>query len=87
MRDPEGRHLLLARNIWNRYMDKIGGGPSEKRVGLPPLDEMRREVLDNLLPNLAPDLADALRTRLNLPAPAATTNAPAPEVVAPPPGP
>ena len=85
--DQAQGHLLLARNIWNRYMGKIGGGPSEKRVGLPPLEEMRQEVLDNLLPNLAPDLADALRTRLNLPAGAATTNAPAPEVVGPPPGP
>jgi hypothetical protein len=84
--DQAQGHLLLARNIWNRYMDKIVDGPSEKRVGLPPLDDMRKEVLDNLLPGLAPDLADALRTRLNLPAAApATTNAPpvAPEVPAP----
>lgn len=68
--DQAQGHLLLARNIWNRYMSKIVDGPSEKRVGLPPLDVMRQEVLDNLLPTLAPDIADALRTRLNLPPPA-----------------
>jgi hypothetical protein len=81
--DQAQGYLLLARNIWNRYMNKIVGGPSEKRVGLPPFEEMRREVLDNLLPTLAPDLADVLRTRLNLPPPAAT-NAPATAVSPPP---
>jgi len=75
--DQAQGYLLLARNIWNRYMNKIVGGPSEKRVGLPPLEEMRREVLDNLLPTLAPDLADVLRTRLNLPPPGSTNAPPA----------
>lgn len=75
--DQAQGYLLLARNIWNRYMNKIAGGPSEKRVGLPPLEEMRREVLDNLLPTLAPDLADVLRTRLNLPPPGSANAPPA----------
>lgn len=82
--DQAQGYLLLARNIWNRYMGKIVGGPSEKRVGLPPLEELRREVLDHLLPTLAPDLADVLRTRLNLPPPPAATNAPAASVSPPP---
>jgi hypothetical protein len=81
--DQAQGYYLLARNIWNRYMSKIAGGPSEKRVGLPPLEDLRREVLEQLLPNLEPEYAAALRTKLNLPpptatnAPPATTNAPA----------
>jgi hypothetical protein len=75
--DQAQGYFLLARNIWNRYMGKIAGGPSEKRVGLPPLEDLRREVLDQLLPNLEPEYAAALRTKLNLPPPTAT-NAPPP---------
>lgn len=77
--DQAQGYLLLARNIWNRYMGKIVGGPSAKRVGLPELDAMRAEVLTNLLARFTPPLAQALRTRLNLPAPEAapSTNAPA----------
>lgn len=76
--DQAQGYLLLARNIWNRYMSKIVGGPSEKRVGLPPFDEMRAEVLTNLLARFTPPMAAALRTRLNLPTPEAApaTNAP-----------
>ena len=71
-------YFLLARNIWSRYMGKIVGGPSQKRVGLPPLDAMRAEVLTNLLARFTPPMAAALRTRLNLPAAegAPATNAP-----------
>lgn len=86
--DQAQGYLLLARNIWNRYMSKIVGGPSAKRVGLPPLDTIRAEVLTNLLTRFTPPMAAALRTRLNLPAPVApsTTNAPpaAPATNAPP---
>ncbi len=75
--DDQARgYFLLARNIWNRYMGKITGGPSEKRVGLPPLEEMRREVLDYLLPHLEPEYSAALRTKLNLPPPDATNALP-----------
>ena len=81
--DQAQGYFLLARNIWNRYMGKIVGGPSEKRVGLPALDLMRKEVLDSLLQSLRPEMAAALRTRLNLPAPSAT-NAP-PAAITPPP--
>lgn len=81
--DQAQGYYLLARNIWNRYMSKIGGGPSEKRVGLPPLEDLRREVLDQLLPNLEPEYAAALRTKLNLPPPPAPTNAPAAQLTSP----
>jgi len=75
--DQAQGYYLLARNIWNRYMSKIVGGPSEKRVGLPPLEDLRREVLDQLLPNLEPEYAAVLRTKLNLPPPTATNAPPA----------
>jgi hypothetical protein len=79
---------LLARNIWNRYMGKIVGGPSEKRVGLPPLDQIRKEVLDSLVETFKPEYAAVLRTRFNLPPPAArTTNTPPVSVPQPPAGP
>ncbi len=75
--DQAQGYFLLARNIWNRYQSKIVGGPSEKRVGLPPLEDLRQEVLDQLLDRLDPELAAVLRTRLNLPPPGATnTTAP-----------
>ncbi len=83
--DQAQGYLLLARNIWNRYMGKIAGGPSEKRVGLPPLEDMRREVLEQLLPRLDPEYEAALRTKLNLPPPGAT-NLPPVGTAAPPPG-
>jgi hypothetical protein len=86
--DQAQGYLLLARNVWNRYMGKIVGGPSEKRVGLPPLETMRAEVLTNLLGRFTPPMAAALRTRLNLPAPtepASSTPAPAPGPSSPPP--
>jgi hypothetical protein len=68
---------LLARNIWSRFQSKIAGGPSEKRVGLPPLQQIREEVLDRLLDperGLNPPLAAQLRTAVGRPPPA-TTNA------------
>jgi hypothetical protein len=59
----------LARNIWRRYMGKMMGGPSEKRVPLPPLDDMRTEVVKEFLDpqsdlRLAPEPAAILRTKL-----------------------
>jgi hypothetical protein len=71
----------LARVMWRNYMKKIGGGPSDERVGLPPLAEIGRDVLGELLDpqtGLLPEMAAALRTRLGLPADygAAPTNAP-----------
>lgn len=63
----------LAEKIWFRYMLKIKG--QEKRVGLPPFQQIREEVLNGLLDpehGLNPELASRLRTALNLPAPAPT---------------
>ncbi len=79
-------YALLARNIWNRYQGKILSTPSAKRVPLPPLEKLQREVLDRLLDpkhGFIPPLAAALRTKLGLPAPTGT-NAPPPSLPTPP---
>ena len=70
--------MLLARNFWDRYMKKIVGGPSEGRVGLPPLSELRdRALADVLNPKrgFPPELIAQLRTKLGLPAEVIPTNA------------
>ena len=71
----------LAKQIWTRFENKIAGG--ETRVGLPPLPEIKKVVLDRLLDHehgFVPDMRAILRTKLRLPAegtPApAPTNAP-----------
>jgi len=77
--DQANGYAALARNIWTRYQSKIVGGTSEKRVGLPPLDEIKAQVVQRLLDpeaGFTPAMAAALRTRLNLPAPEVSTNAP-----------
>jgi hypothetical protein len=65
----------LSAKLWIWYNDKIKGDERTKiRVGLPPLSEIRQEILDRLLNGeISPGLAAQLRTKLNLPAP---TNAP-----------
>lgn len=71
-------NMLLARNMHARYTKKIGGGPSEERVGLPSLAEMRETVLKDMLneETVLPEFADRLRTALGLPAGYGRTNAP-----------
>ncbi|MBM3879654.1 MAG: hypothetical protein FJ387_08020 [Verrucomicrobia bacterium] len=91
--DQATGYAALARNVWSRYMSKIVGGPSEKRVPLPPLEEMRKTVVSRLLDpetGLSPEMAGALRAqipelsaqvdaeRARAPAPPSPTAAPAP---------
>jgi hypothetical protein len=79
--DQATGYALLARNIWNRYQSKVAGGASEKRVGLPPLDKMKEEVLERMVDHdrgsLSPQLTAQLFTKLGRPAPAATNAPPA----------
>ena len=69
----------FAQRIRQRFMDAIGK-TSEKRVGLPPLGDLKKELLDQLLDTengLDLQIANQLRTKLGLPAapPPAATNA------------
>lgn len=73
----------LARLVHTRYMREISVIEEEsqrKRVGLPPFQEIKKEVLDYMLapnsPELSPYLQNTLRTQLGLPAP--ETESPAP---------
>jgi len=77
--DTYNGYQALARTIWARYQSKIVGGPSEKRVGLRPLSEMRDDVLRRLLDpqtGLRPEAAAILRSQLGDQIPAPLTNAP-----------
>ncbi|MBI2946498.1 MAG: hypothetical protein HYY23_02560 [Verrucomicrobia bacterium] len=71
----------FAQRIWNRFMQEIGT-ISKERVGLPPLAQLKKQVLDRMLDpesGLEPQIANQLRTKLGLPAaaPSATsTNRP-----------
>jgi hypothetical protein len=61
----------LSEKIWTRYQQKIKG--QEVRVGLPPFDQIKDEVLNGLLDperGLNLELQNRLRTALNLPGPA-----------------
>lgn len=61
----------LSEKIWTRYQQKIKG--QEMRVGLPPLDQIKDEILNGLLDperGLNLELQNRLRTALKLPAPA-----------------
>jgi hypothetical protein len=71
---------LLARNVWNRFQKKIQSAGSEKRVGLPPLETMKSEMLQQLLSpeiGFSQALAAQLRTKLGLPPPPGTNAPPA----------
>jgi hypothetical protein len=76
--DEEDRYLGyegMAHKIWARYSAKVKGDP-EKRIALLPLPEIRQDVLKRLLDNeLSVELANALRTKLGLPAAQPSTNA------------
>ncbi|MDB6123242.1 MAG: hypothetical protein JWQ71_2235 [Pedosphaera sp.] len=69
----------MAQKAWNFYNDKIKGDQRAKdRVGLTPLPEIRKDVLNRLLnEEFSSELANQLRTKLNLPA---ATNAPPPDL-------
>jgi hypothetical protein len=80
--DKYAGYKLMARRVWEIYQAKIGKD-SLKRVGLSPLENIDREILDRFLdPNEgAPwEVRAILRTKLGLPAeaaaPAAVTNTP-----------
>ncbi len=64
-------HELFAQKLWNRYMTEISRYEKNVvRVGLPPLRQIRDEVLRTMLSEdygLDPILVAQLRTRLNLP--------------------
>ncbi len=67
----------LAKSVWARYMRTVQGD-SLKRVGLPPLEQMKQEVVNRLLDpenGLPPELQGRLRSELNLPAAPSGTNA------------
>lgn len=66
----------LAQRVWTRFQEKTSDVSAQKRVGLPPMELLKRDVLERMLDSqtgLPPQLADQLRTRLNMPA---GTNAP-----------
>ena len=69
--DDDDRALsfdLFARKLWNLYENKIKG--QDVRLGMPPLDQIKRTVLDALLNptnGLPPEAAARLRTKLEIP--------------------
>ncbi|MBI4664116.1 MAG: hypothetical protein HY735_35415 [Verrucomicrobia bacterium] len=71
----------LAKKIWERYEKEVGP-VSKARVGLPPLADLKREVLTHMLDpesGFDPRIANQLRTKFNLPAPSPaspSTNSP-----------
>jgi len=87
--DDQGIGLeKIAQRLHSVYTAKTSNPGSKERVALPPLSEMKREVLLELLrpdPEVNPEFQQQLRTRLNLPSdfgiPA--TNAPAAGAVSP----
>ena len=82
---------LMARALRTKYMHKIGGGASEERIGLPPVEETEKEILNRLLDpkdehyGMPVEMRAILRSELGLPPEenspatntAASTNAPA----------
>lgn len=66
---------LLVQRIWDRYQQKIGK-QSIERVGLKPLPELKRSALDAYLPKIPAEAAGIIRTKLGLPPPPPTTDAP-----------
>jgi hypothetical protein len=86
--DEEERSLgfkLLARKVWRAYTDQI---PKERleAIGLPPLEETDREILNRILDpeqGAVFEVRAILRSKLGLPG---ETSAPAPSTNAPPQG-
>jgi hypothetical protein len=83
--DQDDRYVgfkLLARKIWENYHRQIGED-SKVRIGLPPFEQIDREVLESILDpatGAPPEVRAFLRTKLNLeaePPPAKSESAPA----------
>jgi hypothetical protein len=68
----------MAQRILDNYHRKIGT-MNETRLHIPPLSEIKQDVLKRLLTETSPEFAAQLRTKLGLPAvkPSPATNAPA----------
>jgi hypothetical protein len=79
-----GGFRLMAHDLRANYMEKIGGGASRDRIGLPPVEETEQEILKRMLdPNdeiygLPPEARAILRTEMRMEpeAIAPVTNAP-----------
>jgi len=75
-------YRALARILRAKYMKAIAGGENEKRIGLPPIEDMEKSVRDILLDTergWPVELRAALRGALRMgpePAPSPATNAP-----------
>jgi hypothetical protein len=69
---------LLAETVWARFQKQVSSSKEQiVRVGLPPLDELKREALRLFEEIHNPVLMDRVRTKLGLPAPANAPPAPA----------
>jgi hypothetical protein len=69
----------FAQRVWQRFQNEVGAD-SKKRVGLPPLATLKKEVLDRLLDpeaGLGLEMGNQLRTKLGLPAAPADPASPA----------
>ena len=76
--DGATQYALRAREIWEAYQRRVKNDP---RLMPPPLPEIKREVLKQLLEEktgLVPEAADRLRKKLGLPAPATSPVPPKP---------
>ena len=80
--DHYAGYKLMARQVWDIFQSKIGKD-SLKRVGLSPLEDIDREILNRFLDpqgDVPFEVRAVLRTKLGLPpeaaAPPASTNAP-----------
>ncbi len=91
IRGQDKRHAgyrALARLLRTKYMNSIGGGNSDARIGLPTVEETEKEVADRLLSSdkgWPPEMRAALRVKLGMPPeppPAPSTNAPAANIPA-----
>ncbi len=69
--DEDDRYLgmdRLAQKIWQHYYEKVKGDP-EVRLTIPPLKEIKQDVLKRLLDGeISTEMAAQLRTKLGLPA-------------------
>ncbi|MCI0540714.1 MAG: hypothetical protein L0Z50_36410 [Verrucomicrobiales bacterium] len=66
-----------AQLIWQNYMSRMSLPAAQKRVGLPPMADLRKEVRDQLLDRLDEEnveVANQLRSALGLPAPSANAS-------------
>lgn len=77
-------YRMMARNLRTVYTKKIGIGAGEVRIGLPPSEEIEKEILKRLLdPNdevygMPFEMRAALRTALQMPPEPAAAAAPGP---------